>query len=195
MSRNRALFLVLFFILGACSLRSAIDALSTPEDRAFAQDFVAKMRSGDVKSLQPLFDEQTWVESEPQLARAQSYYPDSPGTTELIGFHIQSNNTNGVASQSKDYTLVTNDGSHWTTTLIRTQSSQGGPHRIVGWNVTGGPEMPPAYRQYQSMEAAIPWMWGGGLFGLLLFGGLIFWLVRRSRRKHAPVPGQGSGTP
>jgi hypothetical protein len=193
MSQVRSLFLALLLLLGACSMRSAIDALSSPEDRAFAQDFVAKMRSGDFDSLQPKFEPRVWEESQPHLARVPSFYPATPGDTELIGYHVQTNTANGVTSGVKDYTLVTHDGSHWTTTVIRTQSNENGPHLVVGWNVSGSPEMPPAYRQFQSTEAAIPWIQGGAIFGLLLGVGVAVWLVRRGRRKRAA--GQGRGTP
>ncbi len=186
----RALFLIAFFVLSACSMRSAIDSLSSPEDRAFAQDFVAKMRSGDSKSLQSAFDPGVWQQSEPQFAQAASFYPPTPGTTELIGYHIATNTANGVTTQTKDYTLVTHDRSHWTTTVIRTQSSGSGPHRIVGWNVNGSREMPDLYKQYQAMESAIPWLRAGALIVVIAAGGLIFWLVRRSRRRR-----QASGTP
>ena len=188
-----ALLLFLTLFVGACSPRSAIDAFSSPEDRAFAQDFVAKMRRGDVKSLQPMFDPGVWRESESQFAGAQRLYPASQGTTELIGYQFNTNSTNGVTTRVKNYTLVTHDTSTWTTTLIQTRSDQDGPDRIVGWNVNGGPEMPPIYRQYQSMEAAVPWMRAGVAVGLLAAAGLAFWLIRRSRRKRAA--GQGVGTP
>lgn len=186
----RALWLVILLVLGACSMRSAINSLSSPEDRAFAQDFVQKMRSGDSKSLQSAFDPGVWQQSAPQFAQARSFYPPTPGTTELIGYHIATNTTNGATTQTKDYTLVTHDDSHWTTTVIRTQSNGGAPHRIVGWNVTGSREMPDLYRQYQAMESAIPWFRAGGLVVVLAAGALIFWLVRRSRRRR-----QASGTP
>jgi hypothetical protein len=193
MGSFRAILLLLALLLGACSMRSAIDALSSPEDRAFAQDFVAKMRRGDVKSLEPVFDPGVWRESEPQFAGAPRLYPPTEGTTELIGYQFNTSSTNGVTTRVKNYTLVTHDASHWTTTVIQTRSDRNGPDRIVGWNVNGGPEMPPLYRQYQSVEAAIPWIRGGAIVALLAAIGLIVWLVRRSRRKRAAR--QGVGTP
>ena len=185
MTRLSALLLLLTALLGACSMRSAIDAMSTPQDRAFAQDFVAKLRSGDGEGLQARFDPAVWPESKPQLAQARDLYPPTPGTTELIGYHVATNVADGVSTATRDYTLVTHDGSHWTTTVLRTQSTQNGPPLVVGWNVVGSREMPPAYRQFQAMESAIPWLRAGAAFLLLAFAGLVFWLVRRSRRKHA----------
>ena len=74
--------------------------------------------------------------------------------------------------------------------MIRTESRQGGPHRVVGWNVAGSGEMPQVYRQYQAMEAAAPGLWAIGIAVLLGLGGLIFWLVRRghARRAQAGTP-------
>lgn len=193
MSLRRSLFLIIVLLLGACSMRSAINAMSSAEDRAFAQDFVTKVRRGDVQALRPLFEEGLWAESEPQLEMASRLYPDSPGTTELIGYHVASSTTNGVSTSSKDYTLVTHDDSHWTTTVIETRSDMNGPHRIVAWNINGSGEMPATYRQFQMMESVIPWIQGGLIAALLIAGGLVFWLVRRYRRKRAAA--QGVGTP
>ena len=36
------------------------------------------------------------------------------------------------------------------------------------------------------MDAALPWVWGALVVMLLGAAGLIFWLVRRSRRVHVP---------
>jgi hypothetical protein len=180
---SRAILVLVALLAAACSMRSAIDALSSPEDRAFAQDFVAKVRGGDVKSLQPMFDPSAWSESEPQLAQSRRFFPESPGITELIGYQITSSIVNGASSQTKNYTLVTHDASHWTTTVIQTRSNGNGPHRVVAWNVTGGAEVPPVYQQYQSMEAAVPWLRAGLAVGLIAAVAFVVWLIRRRRRK------------
>ena len=182
---SRAILVLVALLAAACSMRSAIDALSSPEDRAFAHDFVAKVRGGEVKSLQPMFDPSVWAESQPQLAQASRFFPASPGTTELIGYQVNSSNVNGASSQTKNYTLVTHDASHWTTTVIQTRSNGNGPHRVIAWNVTGGADVPPAYQQYQSMEAAVPWLRAGLAVGLLAGVALVVWLVRRRRRKRS----------
>ncbi len=195
MSRVHALFLVLLAFLGACSMRSAIDAFSSPEDRAFAQNFIDRLRSGDTKSLEVSFEPQVWRESASQLGQARRLFPSGRGTTELIGFQFSTNMTNGATRRTKDYTLVTHDDAHWTTTVLRTQSEGNGPQRIIGWNVNGGSEMPAAYRQFQTMDNMARGFWIGGLVVIVFIVGLVIFLIRRSRRRRRdPLMGQGGGT-
>ena len=47
MPRGRALVLILVALLAACSMRSALNALTSEEDRAFAHQMVERLRAGD----------------------------------------------------------------------------------------------------------------------------------------------------
>ena len=54
----------------------------------------------------------------------------------------------------------------------------------------GNGEMPEVYRQYQAMEAAVPWLRGIAIAVLIGLTALIVWLVRRGRARRAQA-----GTP
>ena len=185
----RHLVLTMLLLLGACSMQAAIEQLSTPEDRAFAARFVDHVRSGDEAALKPQFDAALWAKSRGQLARARTLFPPGRGDTRLIGYHISTSTVNGARSQRTEYVLVTPDGSHWTRTRILTLA-ESGPTRVVEWSVNGSREPPDELVMMETWERALPWVWAGLAIGLVGTGSLIFWLVRRSLRKHDPWAGR-----
>jgi len=190
--RNFALLLLL--LLAACSMRGALDALTSEEDRAFAREMVSRLRSGDQAWLQQRFAPELWTESGKQLAQVPALFPSEPGATELIGFNISTNMTGGRTERSKEFTLVTHGGGRWTVTSFRTFST-GGPDQVVQWSVVPHSARPPELAVIEGWDAALPWVWGAMAVTLLAVGGLIVWLVRRSRRRHDPLTGQGRGMP
>lgn len=179
--------LALLMLAGACSMQSAIEKLSSPEDRAFAIRFVDNVRSADEEALKPEFDPELWARSREQLAMARPLFPPGKGSTRLIGYHFATNVTNGASSTRKEFILVTTDQTHWTRTRIVTLA-EGGPARVVEWNVNGSREPPPELVVIETWEKALPWVWAGLAIALLGISGLIFWLVRRSRRRAAARP-------
>lgn len=179
--------LMLLILVAACSMEAAIEKMSSPEDRAFAMRFVDHVRSGNEEALKPDFNPELWAKSREQLALARPLFPPGKGSTRLIGYHVAANFTNGASSTRKEYILVTTDQTHWTGTRIVTLA-QGGPARVVEWNVNGFSEPPPELRMYESMERLAPWLQAGALIGLLGGVGLVWWLVRRSRRRAAARP-------
>ena len=184
-SSLRSLLVLLCLFASSCSMRSAIQSLTSPEDRAFAQAMVDHLRSGDEDWLRARFDPQLWADSGKQLAQVPGLFPTVPGETELIGFSTNSSNINGAVERSREFTLVTHGGGRWTMTKFRTFST-GGPERVVQWSVVPHNSPPPELAMLDSMDTALPWIWGGIILVLLAAGGLIFWLVRRSRRIHVP---------
>ena len=183
----RHLVLLMLLALGACSMQAAIDKMSSPEDRAFAIRFVDQVRSGDEEALKPHFDPELWAKSRGQLAQARPLFPPGRGSTRLIGYHIATSVTNGASSTTKDYILVTTDQTHWTRTRVVTLA-EGGPARVVEWSVNGFAEPPPELKMYESMERLAPWLQAGALILLVGGIGLVWWLVRRSRRRASASP-------
>lgn len=184
----RHLVLLLLLILAAaCSMQAAIEKLSSPEDRAFAMRFVDNVRSDNEEALKPQFDPELWAKSREQLPLARPLFPPGRGSTKLIGYHIAAKFMNGTSSTTKEYILVTTDQTHWTRTRIVTLA-EGGPARVVEWNVNGFKEPPPELQMYESMERLAPWLQAGALIFLVGGIGLIWWLVRRSRRRAAARP-------
>ena len=187
---RRIVVLLLILLAGACSMRSAIEAMSSPEDRAFAEEMVERLRGGDSEWLRARFDPELWERSGKQLALVPDMFPQVPGTTEIVGFNINTSNTGGRVERSKEFTLVTHGGGRWTVTTVATFSS-GGPDRVVRWSVVPHNSAPPELTAIETFEAVLPWIWGTLVVVLALVGGLIFWLVRRSRRRRT----QAVGTP
>lgn len=192
MNRAHAVVLTVLLLLSACTMRSAIDALTSAEDRAFAQAFVDGVRRGDNATLEPMFDPKAWQQSTGRLAQAQRLFPPSLGETELVSFQVSSQIADGARSASKSYVLVTHDGSHWTTTRIHAQASGDVPQRVVSWQVDGSRDMPGDYRAFQTMNAMAKGAWIGAVIVLILLVGGIVWLVRRGRRRRNPST-EGSG--
>ena len=190
----RSLIAILLLLLGACTMRSAIDALTSEEDRAFAQEMVARLRSGDEAWLQQHFDAELWAQSGKQLSSVPGLFPSDSGTTQLVGFNISTNMTNGRTERNKEFRLVTEGGGRWTLTTFRTHST-GGPDRVVQWSVVPHSEPPPELAMMKGWDRAVPWIWGILLAALAGLVALIVWLVRRSRRKRDPLMGQGTGAP
>lgn len=180
----RQLFLLtLLLVLGACSLRGAIDAVTPEADHAFAREMVSRLRNGDRAWLQRHFAPELWAQGGEQLAAAPALFPKEPGTTQMIGFNISTNMSGGRTERSKEYTLVTHGGGRWTVTGFATYST-GGPDRVVQWSVVPHSTIPPELAVLEAWDRALPWVWAGMAVALLGMGSLIFWLVRRSRRKH-----------
>lgn len=196
MQRGRAFLLLVAIFLSACTMRSALDAMMSTEDRAFAQAMVDHLRTGDQAWLRAHFRPDLWDQSAKQIGLAPELFPTSPEATELVAFEISSSVKNGATERNKAFTLVTHGGGRWTVTRFRTHSV-GGPDQVVEWNVVPHSSAPPELAIMQGFDAAVPWIRAGGIAVVLLAGGLIFWLVRRSRRKRArdPLMGQGRGTP
>lgn len=184
---RRLVHATLLLLVAACSMATAIEKMTTPEDRAFATRFVENVRSGDERALRPQFDDELWAKSREQLSRARPLFPPGEGITRLIGYHVATNVTNGASSTRKDYILVTTDQAHWTRTRIATLA-EGGPARVVEWNVEGFNQPPPELQAYETMERLVPWMQAGALFVLIAGIALVWWLVRRSRRRAAAAP-------
>ena len=189
----RCLVLFALLLLGACSLRGAIDALTSEEDRAFAQEMVARLRGGDQDWLQQRFAPDLWLQSGKQLCGVPSLYPGETGTTELVGFNINTNMAAGRTQRSKEFTLVTHGGGRWTVTSFRT-FSDGGPDQVVQWSVVPHSAPPPELALIEGWGAALRWIWAGLAVTLLAVVGLVVWLVRRSRRRRDPLAGRNRGT-
>lgn len=190
MHRLRALVLVAFALLAACSMRAAIDAMSSPEDRAFAQEAVDRLRRADSVWLQQRFEPGLWAQSSAQIAQVPELFPDVPGETQLVGYSVNSNLTNGVTQSTKEFTLITEGGGRWTTTRVMTRSA-GGPEQIVAWSVEPHDQQPPELAFAEGWERMIPWLWGGVIFILLVAGGIVFLIIRHVGRKSDPGGGRG----
>jgi hypothetical protein len=189
MSSGRAILLAVLALLGACTMRSALDTLTSPEDRALGREMVEHLRRGDAAWLQSQFRPDLWAQSSKQINQAPALFPNVPGTTELVSFSISSSRSGEATERSKEFMLVTYGRDRWTVTRFRTFST-GGPDQVVQWSVTPHTSPPPELTLLKTWDAAVPWIWAGLTVLLLSIGALVVWLVRRSGKRR-----QASGTP
>jgi|GEM_PF-2684664 len=189
MLARRFILVFLILILGACSLRGAMNAMTSEEDRAFAQATVDNLRTNNQAWLEQHFAPELWAQSGKQLGDVPALYPASPGPTELVSYSFNSSNVGGPsAERSQEFTLVTEGGGRWAVTRFRTHASGGAAARIVQWSVVPHTTEPPELAILKAMDKAVPWIWGGFLFVLLLIVGIVVLVVRSSRRRR-PGPG------
>lgn len=158
--------LIAVTLLCACTQRTVINYMTSAEDRAFAYDFVAKMRAADEAGLEALFVPAAWPQSQPQIQRVPQQFPRSAGDTDLIGFHVN-REVGGNNRRVAQYVLMTDDGSRWTRTTIVTLSFGGHEQRVTAWSVIGTDSIPDDYRQFLLTERIWPWIQAGAV-GLMI---------------------------
>ena len=185
----RHLCLLILLLLGACTVRGTMNRFLPEADRAFAHEMVSQMRRGDRVWLERHFEPELWARSGDRLAAVPGLFPQHGGSTEVIGFNIATNFAAGRTERKKQFTLATQGDGRWTITRFRTYST-GGPDRVVEWSVEPYSSKPPEIALIEAWDSVLPWIWAGIGVILIGFGALIFWLVRRSRRKHDPWAGR-----
>ena len=168
--------------LAACSMQGMIETMTSEEDRAMAQQFVSDIRSGNSDGLEAVVAPDLWKNSQADFESAVNLFPEQTGETSIIAYSMNSDGLGDGARTEKEFTLVTTDDSHWTTTRF-TMLQEGGDPVITQWSVEGSGE-PPADMEVMENVGAV-FMWAGIILLLILVGiiVLIVWLVRRSRRK------------
>lgn len=176
------LLLIAATALSACSMQGMIETMTSEEDRAMAQQFVDAIRTRDSAELEAMVDPEVWRNSAGQFEEAAGLFPSGTVETQITAYSMNSSGLGDGARTDKEFTLVTTNDEHWTTTRFRT-FQEGGAPIIVAWSVDGSSE-PPA--ELEAMEAVgTVFLWAGIVALLLLVGliVLIVWLVRRSGRK------------
>lgn len=170
-------------VLTACSMDSMIETMTSEEDRAMAREFVDNIRTGDSAGIEPMVDPEVWRNSAQQFEQAAGLFPDGEVETRIIAYSMNSDGLGEGARAEKEFTLVTTNEQHWTTTRFSTVQ-QGGDPVIVSWNVDGSSEPPADLEVMETVGSVFMW---AGIVALVIFVGiivLIVWLVRRSRRKN-----------
>jgi hypothetical protein len=181
--------LLILLLLGACTLRDTMDHFLPEADRAFALEMVSQLSKGDQAWLERHFEPQQWAQSRHRLAAVPGLFPRGGGRSEVISFHIATNFAVGRTERSKEFTLATEGEGRWTITRFRTYST-GGPDLVTEWSVVRHSSKPPEVALLDTFDSVLPWVWAGTGVIMIGFGALIFWLVRRSRRRHDPWAGR-----
>lgn len=175
-------------LAAACSLDGAIEAMSSEQDRAMAREFVESIRQRDAAALQAMVDPQLWRRSAAQFEQAAGLFPRRTGETRLIGYRFNAQANGGASRTEKEFTLVTSDEAHWTTTRFTTVQQGGSEPMVVEWHVEGAEEPPVELEAMETVGAVFMWT---GIAALVLLAGLVLlvvWLVRRSRRSREGDP-------
>lgn len=66
----RTIVLVMLFLVGACTMESAINSLISEEDRVFAHNMVDNLRSDNSAWLESRFEPSLWAQSAKQVGTA-----------------------------------------------------------------------------------------------------------------------------
>lgn len=177
-----AVILLFAGLFAACSMQGMIETMTSEEDRAMVQDFVDNIQAGDSAALEAMVDPEIWKESAGQWEQAASMFPEGESETRIIAYSMRSNSLDEGARTEKEFTLITTDETLWTTTTIATLQD-GGPQRIISWNVESSREPPAELETMETVGKVLMWV---GVFALIFVVGivvLIVVLVRRSNRK------------
>lgn len=173
-------------LAGGCSMETAINAMSSEEDRRFAQDLVANVRAGNSAWLEERADPSVQGQLGGPVKEAAALFPAEPGTTRLVGYNVSSSSIAGAGStRTQEFVLVTEAGGRWIVTELATLARDGGPTRITGWRSTARSERPPELGFYEASERLVPWLWGLGVLFIGVLIAIVWALVRYNRRKRA----------
>jgi hypothetical protein len=181
-ARN-AIILLFAGMLAACSMQGMIETMTSEEDREMVQEFVDNIQAGDSAALEAMVDPDIWKESAGQLEGAAAMFPEGESETQIISYSMHTSSLDADARTEKEFTLVTTDETRWTTTTIATLQD-GGPQRIVRWNVESSNEPPAGLENLETFGKVFMW---AGIVALLVIAGivvLIVFLVRRANRKN-----------
>lgn len=183
--------LAVLLAAGACSLETAINAMSSEEDRQFAQDVVANLRSGNEQWLAAQWEESAWSQRQGDVKRFGALLRDTPGAAKLAGYQVNSSTGSGSgSSRSQAFTLVAEGSGRWVTTRIETLHRNGGPRRIVAWNAAASDVRPPELAMFETSEKAVPFLWGLGALAVAGLIAIVVGYVRYRRRKREAVAGR-----
>ena len=175
---------------GGCSLETAIDAMSSEQDRRFAQDVVSNLRAGNAKWLEARSQGGFWSRHGGEVQRFGGFLQESPGETKLVGYQMSRRTASGSgSSRSQAFVLVSKGLGRWVVTHLETLEENGGPRRIVALRVAPRSEAPPELVMFDASEKAVPYLWGiAAAFVAMLIAILWAWLRFRRRKRDAAAP-------
>lgn len=170
---------------GACSMETALNVMSSPEERQFAQDFASNLHAGNEAWFQERMEKETWEQSQSDLKAARAYFPGARGETMITGFEFSDNRDASGQTRNVSYTLVTESGGRWVETKFLTVARGGGAPRITAWEAIPHNTRPAGLRLMEASEKAVPWI-RAVLIGILaIVIGIVWAIVRYNKRKRA----------
>lgn len=168
--------------LAGCSMASTIENLAGEAGKREAFALLDALCAADQSPLKPRFDEKLWAESAEQLTQVRQYCPDANAKKQIVGYQTEtSSGTSGSFSQ-KAYTVVADSNGRWTTATFTIRSENGGPEKILAWNINASQEKPGELAALEMVDTALPWM-GGAI--LLVFLVLVVAIIRYVSKRNA----------
>jgi hypothetical protein len=171
-------------LIGGCSMETVVNAMTSEEDRRFAQAFVASARAGNEEWLREHSDPRFWDERGKEAESFSGHFPPQQGTTRLVGYQGSSQTVAGEGSTRRQrFVLVTEaGGSLGGQRGVETVARDDGPARIVGWSVAPSSERPAELAAFEASDKLVPWLRAFAA-ALFLVGGAIVWAFVRYRRR------------
>jgi hypothetical protein len=170
-------------ILSGCSPKAAIDKLAGPEGKATAFELLDQLCAPDQTPLVARFHPDLTANSAEQLKMVGQYCPQTNGERQLVGYHTSANVSTEGSVSTRSMVVVQRDGARWITASFTLQARDGARDQVMEWNINASPEKPSELATLDAVEDAMPMVRLVALGLVLLLGGLITWLVMRSRRK------------
>lgn len=177
---------IFFLSLAGCSFQSALDAMVSPVRQQELVSIASRLCRSPRDVLQLM---------EPSVARDSAAIIDQVGG-ECVGsdapyrlttYRFNTNTDLNGPTTRQEYALVVagDDDGPWAQVEISFSSQNDGPMLITAWHVAKTTERPMALSYIDNWDGAVGWIRIAAIIVPLLLGGLIVFLVRRSRRKRA----------
>ena len=178
---------LLALLLAGCSFQATLDKLVAPERQKEIIGIAERFCIDPASTVSLLHPEiaSTAVEAAPPLPRE---CPEGKATWQLASYEWKTNAEPGIKQRQEEVVVVGHAGAKWTTVSLRFFAENDAPLQITEWNVLGSSTKPEALAFIESYEAGVKTLRIVVPLVLLAIGGLIFWLVRRSRAKRAAPP-------
>ena len=169
---------ILCLVLAACSVAQWNEKLSTPADRAMAQDFIAAMRAGNLASQQPVMDPKLFAQTLAAQPKVRVILPAS-GSPELVTVNTMTNGFGADAASRVGLNYQFGAGTKWVVFQVVLQKAGGQAH-VAGWNVQPFALRPPEAGDF-SLQGKTPGHYGWLGAMALSTGTILFALVQLYR--------------
>jgi hypothetical protein len=175
--------------LAGCSLQTALDSMTSPEDRQFAQAFVSHLQAGDEAWIRARMDPAQAGAAGNTVKSAGALIPPPPARTRLVGYQVATQTTNGASARTQTFVLATEGAGRWSVTEFTRRASNGGPALVTAWRVTPHTQRPAELVMFDASEKAVPYLWGLGIAFVAVLAAIVVFIVRYRRRRRAQMAG------
>jgi len=154
----RKLLIILTVILAGCSASQWNERLSTKEDRALAEGFIAALQFGNVDRFKPQIDPKLYADTAQIQDKVKAMMPTGV-KPELITVNSNSTIDAGRTTTTKALNYQLGSGQKWAMVQVILQQAEG-PEQIVGWHVTPSNIRPTAAGDFSfEGHGAIQFFW------------------------------------